>query len=161
MKSLKFTLSALQPILEHARNAPETSPTFGDRLNAKLAKPNAVPDKYGFYKTEDIDADQMKPSIMLAKDRGVYIFSAGEPRQLIEEGSDQSVVAYAQGCDPRHDDDWYDTVIEICGGDDFGQRIEVSDIDALVDHAQHRLGKMPETLIINFISETDMSVTVE
>jgi len=160
MNTLIFSLVELQPILEHARNAPKTMLTMADRANESLAKPGAQPDQFGLYDSEDIDVSLLQPSFLLVKDEGVYIMSAGDPRQLIEEGSQRSLVAYAQGLHPGNAG-WYDRAVAICGGDDFGERIEVQEIDDLVARMQSLLGKTPKSLVVTFISEDEMSLTVE
>jgi hypothetical protein len=64
-----------------------------------------------------------KGDVILVHDQGVYLMSAGQPRDLISEGGVSSYVAYAQGCDPGRDADWWETAREIVGGDDFGQHL--------------------------------------
>lgn len=161
MKTLIFALAVLQPILEHARNAKETMPTMDDLCDESLAKPGAVPDKWGIYNQNDIDVSKLKPSIFLVKDRGAYIMSAAAQRQLRNDGSQSSVVAYAAGCDPEKDEDWYDTALDICGGDDFAQRIEVADIDELISRLQRIKGAPPKTFTVDFVGETQMTLSVE
>jgi len=60
-----------------------------------------------------------KPAVMLVHDQGVYLMSNGSPRDLRGEGSERSFVAYAAGCNPERDADWYDTARNLVGGDDF------------------------------------------
>lgn len=65
------------------------------------------------------------PGLFLVKDDGVYLMSAANEPLRIKEGSEASVVAYAVGHDPKQDDCWeYDR--EVCGGDDFGEFIDLS-----------------------------------
>lgn len=68
-----------------------------------------------------ITAPPEAASVLLVHDQGVYLMSNGEPRDLIAKGSKSSFVAYAQGCDPKADADWYDTARHLVGGDDFGE----------------------------------------
>jgi hypothetical protein len=48
--------------------------------------------------------------------------SNGEPRDLLGS-SDRSFVAYANGCHPDKDADWYDHARALVGGDDFGETL--------------------------------------
>ena len=63
-----------------------------------------------------------KGDVVLVHDQGVYMMSAGKPRDLIGEGSSSSYVAYAEGCDPGKDPAWWETARDLVGGDDFGQQ---------------------------------------
>jgi hypothetical protein len=66
----------------------------------------------------------------VAKDHGAYVgASAGsEP--------DQKCVFYFQGCDPSKDKDFYDTAHAKFGGDDFGERMPVADLQKALDNPQ-------------------------
>lgn len=59
--------------------------------------------------------------ILLVHDHGIYLMSNGEPRDMFNETS--NYVAYAQGCDPELDPDWYETARDLVGGDDFGEAL--------------------------------------
>ena len=65
----------------------------------------------------------VKGDVVLAHDQGVYLMSAGQPRDLVSEGGVASYVAYAEGCDPGKDSAWWGTARELVGGDDFGQHL--------------------------------------
>ncbi len=80
------------------------------------------------------------PSILLVHDSGVYIMSNASPADL--EGP-RSYVAYAEGCDPSKDYDYYQTSRSLVGGDDFGEVI-----------------KLDESTISNFESYEDLLVLV-
>jgi Protein of unknown function (DUF3085) len=80
------------------------------------------------------------PSIILVHDSGVYIMSNASPADL--EGP-RSYVAYAEGCDPSKDYDYYQTARSLVGGDDFGEII-----------------KLDESTLSNFASYEDLSVLV-
>lgn len=68
------------------------------------------------------------PGLFLVKDEGVYLMSAASEPLRVAEGSQSSVVAYAVGHDPKQDDCWeYDR--EVCGGDDFGEFIDIADLE--------------------------------
>lgn len=80
------------------------------------------------------------PSILLVHDSGVYIMSNASPADL--EGP-KSYVAYAEGCDPSKDNEYYQTARSLVGGDDFGEII-----------------KLDEDTLSNFASYEDLSVLV-
>lgn len=64
--------------------------------------------------------------MLLVKDQGIYLMSSGLLRPDNPAGKSGHLVAYAEGCDPRRDDeDWYDRALDIAGGDDFGEEIDM------------------------------------
>ena len=69
------------------------------------------------------------PGFFLVKDSGVYLMSAAL-EGLRAEGSESSVVVYAEGHDPSQGECWdYDR--DVCGGDDFGEYLEIADFERL------------------------------
>lgn len=64
------------------------------------------------------------PGLFLVHDEGVYLMSNGEPGD-VDSGEMRLYVAYAQGCNPDKDDDWWDTARELVGGDDFADIIVI------------------------------------
>jgi hypothetical protein len=60
-------------------------------------------------------------NVLLVHDDGVYLMSAGEPRD-IESGS-KSYVCYANKCNPTLDAEWWDNSRALVGGDDFGESL--------------------------------------
>jgi Protein of unknown function (DUF3085) len=93
MSRLVFKAEDLRRIVTHALAAPSHSVGYGG----------------------------VKGDVILVHDHGVYLMSAGQPRDLISEGGVSSYVAYAEGCDPVKDSAWWETARELVGGDDFGQ----------------------------------------
>lgn len=86
--------------------------------------------------------------VLLVKDQGVYLMSAGEPRDLID--GESSFVAYAKGMNPTVDpfDDWWDAARNAVGGDDFGEHLPwAREIKAL-------LGQRRREIVIRVTSET-------
>jgi hypothetical protein len=65
-----------------------------------------------------------KPAIFFVHDHGVYIMSNGDPKDM--EG-DKTYVAYAKGCDPQKDEDYYEEAHYLVGGDDFAETFPVTD----------------------------------
>lgn len=66
--------------------------------------------------------------LMLAHDDGVYLCCDG-----LNGPDGRLECAYARGCDPRSDSDWYETAHRLVGGDDFGERLDVKGATGLVE----------------------------
>lgn len=52
------------------------------------------------------------PAVGFVHDHGVYLMSNG-----VSPG--KPLVVYADGCNPTTDEDWWDTSLDLVGGDDF------------------------------------------
>lgn len=67
------------------------------------------------------------PAVMLVHDDGVYLMSNGTPSDRLDANSTEKFgrcfVAYADGCNPRKDTDWYDRARDLVGGDDFAETL--------------------------------------
>jgi hypothetical protein len=60
------------------------------------------------------------PAVLLVHDQGVYLTSNSKPRDIVgADAADRSFCAYAIGCHPEKDADWYETARGLVGGDDF------------------------------------------
>jgi hypothetical protein len=85
--------------------------------------------KTGEPVTEPVPA----PAVLLVHDQGVYLMSNGRPRDIVAPDSEdrkdkskdegRSYVAYAEGCNPDTDEEWWDTARALVGGDDFGETL--------------------------------------
>lgn len=69
--------------------------------------------------------DKAQPALLFVHDHGIYCMSNGEPRDLAEDGK-SAFCAYAKGCDPKKDEDYYEEAEYLVGGDDFGETIPVN-----------------------------------
>lgn len=86
-----------------------------------------------FKRTPTLDrivahAKERREKVLLVHDQGLYLMTSS----LRAEGSDSALCAFAVGCDPSKDEDWYDEARAICGGDDFGEEVNAAEIDALL-----------------------------
>ncbi len=73
-----------------------------------------------------------EPAVVLVHDRGVYLMSNGEPRDLVE--GERSFVAYARGCHPLRDANYRAVSETLVGGDDFSRVLPwARDLKALID----------------------------
>ena len=98
MPLLRFKAEDVRRVVEHSINAPQQ----GEQTVS-----------YEPHTTRPVAA----PSVALVRDSGVYLMSNGKPRDKINDTA--SFVAYADGCNPDKDEDWYDTAHDLVGGDDF------------------------------------------
>ena len=80
----------------------------------------------GIYKLPDA------PAVLFVHDQGVYLMSNGEPRDIVK--GESSFCAYARGCDPNKDREWWDTARDLVGGDDFGETLPwAEEIKTMID----------------------------
>lgn len=61
-----------------------------------------------------------EPHLILVHDQGVYLLSNGDHGEG-QTPSSTGLVAYAEGCDPVKDPQWFDTARSLVGGDDFAE----------------------------------------
>lgn len=66
-----------------------------------------------------------QPAILFVHDQGVYCMSNGKPADIVE--GDSAFCAFAEGCDPKKNEDWWEESRFLVGGDDFGETILVND----------------------------------
>lgn len=127
MGTAVFRLAEVRPLAEHALAAQKHLPTFGEE---KEPDPG--------------------PALHFVHDDGIYVMSNGDPRQLVGEGDKQhSRVAYAEGCDPKKNDDWWEESRAIVGGDDFVEKIPIDD-----NMKRWLFDQTKEVLIIELNGET-------
>ena len=82
----------------------------------------------------------VKGDVVLAHDQGVYLMSAGQPRDLVS--------------DPRTDSAWWETARDLVGGDDFGQHLPwATGIRAAIDGGAR-------TVVIDITEESISLVTL-
>jgi hypothetical protein len=82
----------------------------------------------GAYETEAW-GDKHGPSLMLVGDQGVYLMGS-QPRPPLEPGVKGYQVVYAEGCDPRTDEDFYQNKRDLFGGDDGAEYLTLKSIQA-------------------------------
>jgi len=109
MSKLIFEAADVRRVVEHSINAP------GQGEIADWAGAN---EKNGFTPKTVVPEE---PTITIVHDQGVYLMSNGRPRDVVE--GERSFVAYAKGCDPKKDEDWWDNARDLVGGDDFGEHV--------------------------------------
>ena len=86
MPVLRFKAEDVRRVVEHSIAAPRQSDVA--------------------YTTKPVEA----PAVLLVHDQGVYRMSNGQPRDSLgADADDRSFCAYAIGCHPEKDADWYET----------------------------------------------------
>ena len=120
MPVLRFKAEDVRRVVEHSIAAPRQSDVA--------------------YTTKPVEA----PAVLLVHEQGVYLMSNGQPRDIVgadatgrkdaakDEG--RSFCAYAIGCHPEKDADWYETARGLVGGDDFVETLPwARKLKALID----------------------------
>lgn len=67
-------------------------------------------------------------AVLLVHDQGIYLMVE---TLKVPDGS-KAICAYAEGCDPTRDSDWYDTARDLVGGDDFVEQLVARDLGYLI-----------------------------
>ncbi|ARJ66121.1 hypothetical protein WV31_10825 [Magnetospirillum sp. ME-1] len=113
MAKLIFKVADVLPLIAHSKASPSHSKGWGD--------------------------DTPTPGLFLVHDQGIYLMSNGNPRQMADgsiggEGVEgRSKVAYAEGCDPDKDAEWWDNARDLVGGDDFAETLPLAMFAGLED----------------------------
>jgi hypothetical protein len=112
MATLRFRAEDVRRVVEHALAATD--------WGRKLTGFDAASGKCTYAKVTE-------PSVYLVHDEGVYLMSAAVNGDMIEgtaePGKGRRYCAYAEGCNPDTDRDWWDTARALVGGDDFGETL--------------------------------------
>lgn len=119
---LKFKAADVKRVLLHALQATDWTPeclSYGEEPDWKATYAAA------------------KPAVILVHDDGVYLMSAGIPRDPRDDEAKakhaagdpvwHSFVAYAEGCHPLKDEDCWEMARQLVGGDDFGEHLSDPD----------------------------------
>jgi hypothetical protein len=122
MKRLVFNADDVRRVVEHSIAAP---------------KQGGVATDYDIKTGKAITKPVSAPAILLVRDKGVYLMSNGEPRDITPGTSSvRSFVAYALGCHPITDPDWREMSHSLVGGDDFGKTLPwANEIKAMLEAA--------------------------
>lgn len=113
MSQLRFNAQDVQRVCRHTLSAPQQmKQVVGYHPTASNA-------------SEPITVPPSAASVLLVHDNGIYLMSNGTPRDIIsgDEHTGRSFCAYAEGCNPDIDEDWWDTSRALVGGDDFGDTL--------------------------------------
>ncbi len=106
MGTLRFRLDEVRPLARHALGSSRFRKTF----------------------VEEEEKREPGPALHLVHDHGVYIMSNGLPMDMVGSGKcRQARVAYAAGCDPRNDANWWEESRAQVGGDDFVESLPLDE----------------------------------
>ena len=133
MSVLTFKTHDVKKLIEELVAASSFSPSTDDLFNPEMYSDGIVRDKNGrteqeaekhdgiFWPSEDfIDQSKIKPALILVGDHGVYLITNAK---MDGSPSSRGTVAYANGCNPELDDDFYENKRNLFGGDDGSVRI--------------------------------------
>ena len=68
--------------------------------------------------------------LMLVHDQGVYLMSQGYKVE------NDNIIVYSQGCNPKINEDWYDTAHALVGGDDFVEYLDAEFAKAVLEQIE-------------------------
>ena len=120
MAIIKFKMSEVAKLAAELKKAKGFSPTMDDLFNPEVYPGGEIIYQGGLDGWPDeskIDRSKLKPSLVLAKDQGIYLMTNAD---LTGSASERGTVVYAQGCNPDTDEDWYENARYLFGGDDGG-----------------------------------------
>ncbi len=106
---LSFPLTSVRAVIARGRTDAEANGGFRDPY-------------YGLRPGKD-----EKPGLWLVGDHGVYLMSNGK----LLDGA-KPLVVYAEGCDPRTNDDWFDVKRRTFGGDDGVDFIDAEQLEPMI-----------------------------
>ncbi|MFP1824560.1 DUF3085 domain-containing protein [Lonsdalea quercina] len=93
------------------------------------------------------EARNNKCRIILVKDQGLYMMSEKGARD--PDTGRQKILCYAEGFNPdiQEMDQWYDELNAICGGDDFGEYIDINSpvFSTVTDNRSHLVVTFTDT----------------
>ena len=130
MSAITFNMRDLKPLAEELEKASEFAPTMdllfdpknhvnGVILDAKgrTEEEAEAADVFFWPSDKNMRKDVIGPCLQLVGDQGLYLITNA---RFEDESSPASrgTVAYAKGCDPNKDDDFYENKVALFGGDD-------------------------------------------
>lgn len=147
MSVAKFKLKDFRKVLDAIAESNEFIPSHDDGYNAEIFIGKKIIDRNGNelgspkFTAPDlskIDKSLVEKKVMLVKDHGLYLMSniSGKPSPL----------AYAAGCNPDTDEDYYENSRQIAGGDDFCEYLPL-------DLFKHTIACNQHIININITSE--------
>jgi hypothetical protein len=109
MAVLKFNADEVRKLVAHSKGREHPNELYGQPLD-------------------------MKEFLYLVHDSGVYLMSGAKERLPNPDSKipESSLVAYAQGCNPKTDEDCYETSRCLVGGDDFGEPVGLDALEGVL-----------------------------
>jgi len=147
--TLTFTVGDIRRAYEHAKNAVLHKPNMEQLFDPALHKEGVARDRVGGQLNLDknglvdvangwpdgnnIDNAKVPAGLWLVGDQGVYLMSNGCPGDKIKPDNDGLHVVYAEECDPKLSDEWYENKVSIFGGDDGCEFLPLSFFEKAMD----------------------------
>lgn len=128
MAILKFKMTDVRKLIAEIEASKTYKPTIDDLFNPEMHQNGVVLDKHGLTEkaaakkgtpwwpsADNIDASKLVPVLQCVGDSGVYLIT-----NVAAEGTpaERGTVAYADGCNPNIDEDYYDSKRRLFGSDD-------------------------------------------
>lgn len=119
-----FPIDEVELILMHSLSERRYTPSFAQMFQGEYRKDGKDVSTDGlpineWPKPEDVDTTKVPAQFYLVKDSGAYLMAATEVPLKQENGD--NYVTYADGCNPKVDEDYYEESRRIFGGDDFAE----------------------------------------
>jgi len=133
----KFDIEGVKKILEHSKKNPLFTPTFAQMFEASCRKDGKdfkETDEKRWPTADEVDETKVPAQFSFVKDDGIYIMAATKERLPGEDTL--NFVVYAEGYDPRKDDDVWMRSREAVGGDDFGEGLPLEWLEMAVENAE-------------------------
>jgi len=121
LRIISFPMEDVRRLTTHARSCAEWHMPYRE-MYAEMAEA----DRRAGREPEPYPHGDPRPALQLVGDHGVYLMSNGLPG--LPADGDQHVV-YALGGNPRLDPDFYDFKVDMWGGDDGVDLVEIDEVD--------------------------------
>ena len=147
---LRFDLDLVERLVEHSRHADLHRMSFAERMKVYGE---------GVWDSQPDEEERAAAAVILVKDAGIYLMSNGVPHlQDPQRNSERaSLVAYAEGFDPRKGDVW-EAGQRAAGGDDFAEHIDLDTFEGLLHYARSSHGQGKVEIHVSPTSMAFMSI---
>ena len=116
------------------------------------------------FKTEDVvkcithALNNGASELYFVHDKGIYLMT--KAKRTDEEIKNGDYIAYAEGCNPHKDEDYYQTSRDLVGGDDFAENIPVTaeDLTLCQTYREYRIKISRSTMSIEYALKNKLRV---
>lgn len=133
MTVMRFAHAEVQKLVDHADQHPAFCPSMDHLFNQKFWRADVPADQRarGYVDAEYVDAEKIEPHLLLVKDAGVYLMSA--TKETLSGKETQGTLNYCVYAEGLGADADYDDIRAAAGGDDFGIRVPLETVRAMID----------------------------
>jgi hypothetical protein len=146
MTKIMFDIKDIQTVADDLAAAKALRPMADQIFDPTIYLDGKIVDKHGqteeesndplwWPDAEQIPKEKVPPCYALVGDQGVYLMNNRE----FSPGQKQAVVAYAYGCNPQKDPDFYENKRRLFGGDDGAVAIPAAWIDHAIQKGASKL----------------------